>query len=51
MSKGLLDEFIEGELSFRPTYKFDPMDPDAPVLRSAIQMTRLSTKHTPVSLC
>ena len=29
MAKGLLDGFVEGELTFRPTYKLDPREPDA----------------------
>ena len=32
MGKGLLDGFIEGELTFRPTYKFDPVDPSAAIV-------------------
>ena len=33
MERGLLDGFVEGELSFRPTYKFDPVEPVMPVVR------------------
>lgn len=29
MAKGLLDGFVEGELTFRPTYKMDPLLPSA----------------------
>eukprot|EP01043_Picozoa_sp_COSAG02_P024806 COSAG02_NODE_1370_length_13018_cov_50.973218_9_plen_741_part_00 len=29
MGKGLMDGFVEGELTFRPTYKMDPLSPSA----------------------
>ena len=30
------DGFVEGELSFRPTYKFDPVEPVMPVVRHQV---------------
>ena len=32
MGKGLMDGFVEGELTFRPTYKMDPLAVTAPVV-------------------
>lgn len=38
MAKGLLDGFVEGQLTFRPTYKFDPL---------VCHLARYPTRETP----